>query len=201
MSRGIPFGTKQLIGQLRDHGFSIVEITRITDVSYTTAQFYAKAQERGFASRADYERQLAERRGFESLTKYREHLAQESGFESLADYAKQLAKGRGFESLTDYAKQLAKGRGFVSLTEYHRHLAQERQQRLLNQRFSAFLRQRLTELERTQEWLSEQLGITQRAVSGYASGESLPRRSLRKKLFVVLELPDLTLDDLLEQDS
>jgi predicted DNA-binding protein YlxM (UPF0122 family) len=111
-------------------------------------------------------------------------------------YVYTKAKERGFANLKEYEQHLARERGFANLKEYEQHLARERQQKPLNQELSYLIQERLTELEKSQKWLSVQLGITEGAVSRYVSGRTRPRISLQPKLFEALELPYQTLDDL-----
>lgn len=214
MSKKIPDETKQLIQELYEGGLSVAEIAKRTNVSYSTAYGNTRAQERGFASRTEYEKYLAQKRGFASHTDYQNHLAQEKGFASLTEYKKHLAKEKGFASLTEYEKHLAQERGFASLreykkhlaqekgftslTEYQKHRAQERQKQPINQELGGLIKQRLAELGKTQGWFAEQLGITDATVSRYVNGKTTPRISLQQKLFNVLGLPYQTLDDLVD---
>lgn len=110
----------------------------------------------------------------------------------------EIARQTGVSYSSVYGLTRVKERGFASRIEYREHLAKERQERPENQELSVLIKQRLVELEKTQKWLSQQLGITEGAVSRYLSGRTTPRRSLQEILFATLVLPYQTLDDLLE---
>src|SRR3989344_2921007 len=109
--------------------------------------------------------------------------------------------GNPFASLTEYREHLAKqrinpktGERFASRTEYEKHLARQRQQKPINQKLSELIKIRLDELGKTQRQVSNELGITESAVSRYISGRCTPRRSLQEKFFEILGLPYRTLD-------
>ena len=142
--------------------------------------------------------EVARRTNVSYATAYGYTKAKQKGFASRAKYQEDLARRKGFASYKEYQKYLAKQRGFASRAEYQKNLAKERQQRQINQKLSHLMQQRLTELGKTQRWLSEQLGITEGSVSRYLSGKTIPRKILQEKLFSALELSYKTLDDLLE---
>jgi len=199
MPRRIPDETKQLMQELYEvEGLSVAEIAKRVNVSYSCSYNHTKIKERGFASLHKYKEHLAKEKGFASDHEYQKHLAKEKGFASLNKYQEHLAKEKGFASLNKYQEHLAKEKGFASWNTYNEHLAEKRQQQLLNQQLSGLIKQRLTELGKTQKWLAEQLGITEGPVSRYISGRTTPKKSLQEKLFRALEVPYHTLDDLLE---
>lgn len=90
------------------------------------------------------------------------------------------------------------GKKFRSLNQLKNYQARKRQEKPENQVLSDLMQQRLTELNRTQKWLAEQLGITRGSVSRYTSGKITPRNNLQEGLFKALEVPYQTLDNLLE---
>ncbi len=182
MPKKIPDETKQLMEELYAENLSVAEIARRTDVSYSTAYGYTKAKQRGFASRTEYKEHLAKQKGFASRTEYEEH----------------LVKQRGFASRTEYEEHLVKQRGFASDYDYREHLAKQRQQQPVNQELSHLIKDQLTKLGISQKRLAIELGITEGAISRYASGRTTPRKDLQPKLFEVLKLPYQTIDDLLE---
>jgi len=115
-----------------------------------------------------------------------------------AAYGYTKAKEKGFESPSEYVEDLAKKKEFESYSKYLEHLAKKRQQRPLNRALSNLIKKRLTELNKTQKWLAEQLGVTKGTISRYVSGRITPTSSLQKKLFKILELEYQTIDNILE---
>jgi len=124
--------------------------------------------------------------------------AKEKGFESPSEYVEDLVKKKEFESYSKYLEHLVKKRKFKSFSEYLEYLAKKRQQRPLNQALSNLIKKRLTELNKNQKWLAEQLGVTKGTISRYISGRITPTGSLQKKLFKIIEVEYKTIDDILE---
>ena len=163
-----------------DKSLSIAQIASEVSVSFGSAYGYTRAKERGFASPNDYKSFLAKRMGFNSYGEYRESLAHKNGFKSERDYRNFLFRQRGFRSSGEYLK----------------FIANRRKAAPLNAKFSDLIKRRLKEVEKTQKWLSEQIGVTKRSVEGYVSGEHLPEESVQERIFLVLGLSYKNLKDL-----
>ena len=103
----------------------------------------------------------------------------------------------GFRSYSEYREHLAKQKGFASLSEYQEHLANSRQEKLENKVFGAYMKSRLEDTGKTQAWLADELEITEGAVSRYASGRTIPRKKLQKRVFEALDSKYKSIDELL----
>ena len=126
MQRKLPNNIVDLIQKYDRQDLSVAEISRRTDVPYSTVWGYTAAKKKGFASRTEYNEHLAKQRGFASRIEYDKHLAKQRGFASYGAYQEDLAKKKGFASRTEYNEHLAKQRGFASRIEYDKHLAKQR---------------------------------------------------------------------------
>ena len=215
MASKISNKTKQLIKKLHSEGLSNSEIAKRADISRTTVYSHTHLEERGFASPSEYKDYLARQKGFESDSEYQQHLYQTKDFESHHEYRKHLAKKRGFNSICEYRehlakkqgyrshyehrKHLAKKRGYKSISEYQKHLAKKRQRRPINKKLSELINARLNAIGQNKVWLAEQLGIRKVTAYDYASGKSIPNDDILIKLFMVLRISHITLDDLLDE--
>jgi len=192
--------SQEKIDQMRimfDEGASAAEIAKALEIKYGTANSYTSAWKNGFDSPSEYKNHKAKERGFESHYAYQQHLAKEKGFKTWSKYQAWCAGKKGFKSHGDYLAHRAEERGYDSYYAYLKSKGAERQKRPLNQIFSAFITDLLTELDKSQRWLARQIGKSQPTVSGYASGMILPREDVQKKIFKVLGVPYKTLDDIL----
>lgn len=105
---------------------------------------------------------------------------------------------KNFESLTEYREYLFKQKGFESRVRYKEYIAKKRSKRKENKALSELIIKRLDELDKNQSWLAKKLEITKGMVSSYTSGYLIPKKSLQKKLFIVLNLPYQTLENLMD---
>lgn len=106
----------------------------------------------------------------------------------------EIARRANVSYTTVYVYTRTKRRGFASYGEYREHLAKQRQEQPGNQELSDLIKQRLAESGETQKWLATQLGITEGAVSRYASGRTTPKKDLQRRLFEALEVPYQTVN-------
>ena len=183
MASKISNKTKQLIKKLHSEGLSNSEIAKRADISRTTVYSHTHLEERGFASPSEYKDYLARQKGFESDSEYQQHLYQTKDFESHHEYRKHLAKKQGYKSISEYQK----------------HLAKKRQRRPINKKLSELINARLNAIGQNKVWLAEQLGIRKVTAYDYASGKSIPNDDILIKLFMVLRISHITLDDLLDE--
>lgn len=176
------------------------------------------AQSQGFTSYSQMERQMVREKGYKNYVQYENELARRNGFKSNSEREKERARKRGFKSEGQLREHLLRQRGFPSLQnykiymatqklgyktlgEYEKHNEMLRQQKRINQELSSLIKSSLEELERNQTWLAKQLGVTEGAVSRYASGKTTPRPELQLELFKTLKLPYRTLDDILQRSD
>ncbi|MBS3123325.1 helix-turn-helix domain-containing protein [Candidatus Woesearchaeota archaeon] len=190
--------TVKLIEILYAQDLSPREIAQRAEVSRSTVYVHTKLKERGFLSKREYERHLAQEKGFASSGEYHSFLAQEQGFTSRTEYNGHLLLERGFTSKAEYEQYLAQQNGFLSLGDYQKKMAEKRQQRHLNKELSSLIVKRLAELGQTQKWLAEQLNLTKGTISKYINASLIPKQNLLGRLFQALEVPYKTIDDLLE---
>ena len=158
------------------------------------------ARQKGFASRTEYQEHLLKQKGFKSQYEYKEYLARQKGFESYAKYQEHLLKQRGFASQYEYQEHLAKQKGFESCPQYRAHLLKEYQKNPKNQKLANLIRQRLNDLEKSQNWLSRQFGDPRPNISRYVNAKHFPSGETLQKLCSFLDIPQKTLDDLLEDN-
>ena len=158
-------------------------------------------KKRGFSSRNGYEQNIARKKGFNSRSDYRDYLVRQRGFSSISEYEEDLAGRKGFSSRSEYRNDLARRNGFSSINKYQEYLAKKRQNKQENKLFSKIIKGRLSELNKTNKWLADQLGINDNLVSLYVSGKSLPIINLQTKLLKTLELPYKTLEDIIADSS
>jgi len=85
--------------------------------------------------------------------------------------------------------------GFSSVKEY---IAREKPQSKLNVKLSNFIKNKLIELDKTQEWLAQELDVSEKTISRYVRGQSIPEKELQGKLFRILKSNYKTLDDLMK---
>lgn len=176
-----------LIEKLFDEGLSIEEIKQRTNVSYSTAYFYARAKQRGFTSLMDYKNDQAKKRGFKSHYEYKKSLKGKKK----TNIPKKRKK---FMSSTDYMKDVAKRKRFSSLNEYKNFLIKRRKKQLVNKELGILITKKLKEMGKKRSWLADQLGVNQNTVGSYISGTTKPAYRLQKKFFELLELPYKTMD-------
>ena len=97
-------------------------------------------------------------------------------------------------------EHLAKKRGFNSRCEYEEELAEKRSWRKKNKRFSRALKMFLSDNERSQSWLAEQLGVSHQLISLYIQGKLIPQEKILGRLLEVISSNGSTrigsLDDL-----
>jgi len=127
---------------------------------------------------------------------YRE-IARRAGVDYTTAYGYSAGIDGGFVSPVEYYKRAAVRRGFASLSEYNRFTGSRRQERRENQVLSYVIEIGLEELGRSQSWLAGQIGVTRESISKYAQGKTMPNGEIIARLFSALELPYLTLGDLL----
>lgn len=101
MWRAIPVNTIKLMRRLRNERFPIPEIAKRVNVSYMSAWFYTKAEERQIKSYTEYQNYLLKKRGFASRANYCSYLSRQKAA------CEQLAKEKGFKSYADYSERLA----------------------------------------------------------------------------------------------
>lgn len=101
---------------------------------------------------------------------------------------------RGFKSTSEYREHLANQKGFESLTDYYEHLAKKRKRRNNNKELSNLIKTRLEELDKTQLWLAEKIGVTPPCISYYVQGTIVPTENILRKLFSTLKITYKTLD-------
>jgi len=185
MPRKIPNETKQLLESLYNDSLTVRAISRRTGVPYSTVYGYTKARQRVNPETGQPFSSLAELKEYQA----RQRVNPETGqpFSSLAEL-KQYQARQKVNPETE--------KPFSSRTEYEEYQARQRQKQPINQELSGLIKQKLKELDKTQKWLSEQLGITEGAVSRYISSRTAPRRSLQEQLFATLGLNYKTLGDL-----
>lgn len=80
----------------------------------------------GFASRSEYNNDLAKRKGFRNWTEYQNHLANKRGFENRSQYQEDLLRKKGFDGHMDYQNHLIGKRGFESRSDYQDKMAKSR---------------------------------------------------------------------------
>ena len=102
----------------------------------------------------------------------------------------------GFNSKKDYEIKHVKNMGFNSIEEYRKYLEDKRKGRKKNKIFSRFLRKRLTETGMNKYQLSKKINISREAVSKYTEGKMIPKKELLKRIFLALDVPYKTLEDL-----
>ena len=176
-----------LIEKLFNEGLSIEDIKQRTNVSYSTAYFYARVKQRGFSSPMDYRNDQAKKRGFKSHYEYIKFLKKKKK----TNIPKKRKK---FKSTTDYMKDIAKRKGFSSLTEYKNFLIRRRKKQLVNKELGILITKKLKEMGKKRPWLAVQLGVNQNTISSYISGTTKPAFRLQKKFFELLELPYQNMD-------
>jgi hypothetical protein len=110
---------------------------------------------------------------------------------------KQLSK-KDFPGRADYRNTLAQNRGFEDESDYLKRLAHRRRFRSENMALSRFVKDRLRILGRSEYWLAQQLGLTEKAVYNYTQGYSIPKRPNLESMFQLLQVEYKTLDDLLQ---
>ena len=105
---------------------------------------------------------------------------------------------KSIDAIDSSGYRSAKNAGFTSRNAYSRFLEEQRKSRAINIKFSAFLNEKLAELNISQDQLAKLLDVTAGAVSRYAAGYTLPQKSIQEKLFRVLNVPYKTLDDFMK---
>lgn len=179
-----------LIEKLFKKGLSIEEIKRRANVSYSTAYYYARAKQRGFASPLDYRNDQAKNKGFKSHYEYIKSLKRKRKKKTIIP-----KKRKKFKSSTDRMKDIAKRKGFSSLTEYKNFLIRRRKKQLVNKELGILITKRLKEMGKKKSWFADQLGVNNNTVGSYVSGTTKPAYRLQKKFFELLGLPYQTTDD------
>ena len=193
-----PIEIVNAIHKLHEQGLSVAEVTRRTDVPYSTVFGYVTAKRKGLASYSAYQEDLARRRGSSSLSEYQKKLATRKGFASHTEYKKSLALGGGHASYGAYLDSLYAKRGFASRELYEIDLVERNRQRPETRALSDLIVRRLNEMHKDYSWLAEQLGINEQTIFNYRIRKSFPNRNLLRRLFDALQSGHQTLDDLLK---
>jgi transcriptional antiterminator len=125
-------------------------------------------------------------------------ISKRSGVSYLTAYKHTKLKDRGYNTFLEYIKNQIAKKGFASYNTYVNYLQKERQSRPENFRLGRTIDERLIELNKTQNWLAEQMGVTKQSVSLYVQGKTLPAEEKLVSLFSALQLPYKTIDDLIK---
>ena len=109
-----------------------------------------------------------------------------------------MAQRMGFESYKEYLEHQAKQRGFNSMRDYREYMDEQKQKRAETQVLSSLIKERLTELGENQSWLAKKLNVSRQMVSLYIQGKRMPSKKRLHDLFLILDVPYQSLDDLLQ---
>jgi len=109
-----------------------------------------------------------------------------------------------FDSRTEYDHYLdiarinpETGRFFGSSSEYRKYLYKKAQQNLMNQRFSALIKERLEEMGKDALWFFRKFRVNESTGYGYLSGRITPRKRL-PRLMRILELSKNDVEEILK---
>ncbi|MBW2966664.1 helix-turn-helix transcriptional regulator [Candidatus Woesearchaeota archaeon] len=102
-----------------------------------------------------------------------------------------------YGSLSNYSNHLAARRN-KSPSDYQKETYIYNQERPSNKKLSALIKIRLLEIDKTQTWLSEQIGNTRAGTSLYALGKIFPNDSTLEKIYHSLGETDSNLDAIFE---
>ncbi|MFH1181976.1 MAG: helix-turn-helix domain-containing protein [Candidatus Woesearchaeota archaeon] len=201
---------KQLIEELYSQGLLPIEISERAGVSRQTVYGYTRLKQRinpktkqPFQSYGEY---------YEWRATQKRNPATGEPFRTLYDYYKWCAAQRlnprtekPFENEQEYRVFLATkgddpdtGQPYKSIGDYRAGKALERAERPENQCLSDLIVTRLEELGKNQAWLAGEIGRSREMVSKYAQGKNIPSGKVLERLFLALDVPYKTIDDLLK---
>lgn len=117
------------------------------------------------------------------------------GFNSPSKYVGYIFESKGI-SFKDNRLRLILQRGFLSETQYRNYMAEQRQKKPKNIALSNLINTRLEEIGKSQYWLSKQIGVSRQITSFYCKGKVIPKRHVLKKIFMELEVPFRSLEEI-----
>ena len=92
------------------------------------------------------------------------------------------------------------GQPFTSLTELKDYQARKARRRKVNRKLEELVSVSLNVLNKDLSWLAKEIGVSRQMTSLYSQGKSIPKPEILSKLFVALDTPFKTLDDLVNED-
>ncbi|MBS3082118.1 helix-turn-helix transcriptional regulator, partial [Candidatus Pacearchaeota archaeon] len=115
--------------------------------------------------------------------------------------------GQPFTSKGEYESYQARqrtnpetGQPFTSLTELKDYQARKARRRKVNRKLEELVSVSLNVLNKDLSWLAKEIGVSRQMTSLYSQGKSIPKPEILSKLFVALDTPFKTLDDLVNED-
>ena len=115
--------------------------------------------------------------------------------------------GQPFTSQTEYLEFRTRqrtnpetGQPFTSLTELKDYQARKARRRKVNRKLEELVSVSLNVLNKDLSWLAKEIGVSRQMTSLYSQGKSIPKPEILSKLFVALDTPFKTLDDLVNED-
>jgi hypothetical protein len=177
MPKKISFETKQLIFDLYAENVPISEIARTAKVSNMTVYGLTKLTKK-----------INPETGtpFESLSQYHDYLIRqklnpETGlpFKSSGQYNSYLVAHR---------KNPETGFLFETMGQYITYIQNRRLSDPSNAELGNLVKRKLLELQKSQSWLSKQLGVSRQAVSGYIQGRYAPSVEVLENLSSVISV-------------
>ena len=215
----IPDTVKERIRLLYESGMEISDISKETGVNFNEVYINTVFAD-GLKKKEDRIRFLYEsgmsvmgiskETGVDYNKVYRKtrllDFVKEKGYKSVKEYQKayraDLAKRKSYNSLTEYQEDLAKKQGYNSYKEYRKDLAEKKADYPKKKALAILIEGRLSDIDKSKQWLAEEIGVSRQMIYNYCHGLSLPSKEKAQKIANKLNMDYDTIDSLLHfEDS